>query len=356
MGNFPYAGAGEILPEGRAALFAEPLAGGRVRCRLCPRGCNIPPGKPGFCMVRRNAGGTLVLAAWGRPTALHVDPIEKKPLYHYLPGTTSLSLGAIGCSLACRFCQNWTLSRGREVGEGPLLTPEGLAALAQRHGSPSLSFTYNEPTILAEYILDTAAVVRPRGIGVVMVTNGYITREAARVLYPHVDAANVDLKAFSDDFYRKQASGRLKPVLDALVEARACGVHVEVTTLLIPGLNTDPTEVRAEAAWIRDHLGADTPLHFSAFHPDYRMMDRPPTPPQTLRLARTVAMEAGLKYVYEGNIASDAGHTYCPACGRVLVRRSWFEVIEDRVGPAGRCECGESIPIIRQPVRDAEGT
>lgn len=351
------------VPGDRAALFAETAAGGRVRCRLCPRECNIPVGKPGFCMVRRNVGGTLVLAAWGRPTALHVDPIEKKPLYHYLPGTTSLSLGTVGCSLACRFCQNWTLSRGREVEEGacgangrsgrgaPLLPPERLVALAVRHGSPSISFTYNEPTILAEYVLDTAEVARPRGVGIVMVTNGYITREAARVLYPHVDAANVDLKAFSDEFYRKQCSGRLKPVLDALIEARAAGVHVEVTTLLIPGLNTDAKDLRAEAAWIRDHLGADTPLHFSAFHPDYRMTDRPRTPPEALRFARTVALEAGLKYVYEGNVQSDGSHTLCPSCGRWLIRRSWFEVTGDRLSPDGRCACGEPIAIVREPVR-----
>ncbi len=339
------------VSQDRPALFAEPAAGGRVRCRLCPRGCNIPAGKAGFCMVRRNVGGTLVLAAWGRPTALHVDPIEKKPLFHYLPGSTSLSLGTVGCSLACRFCQNWTLSRGRETSGDLILTPERLVALAMHHGSPSISFTYNEPTILAEYVLDTAEVARPRGIGIVLVTNGYITREAARVLYPHVDAANVDLKAFSDEFYRKQCSGRLTPVLDALVEARAAGVHVEVTTLLIPGLNTDAADLRAEAAWIRDHLGADTPLHFSAFHPDYRMMDRPRTPPETLRLARTVALEAGLKYVYEGNVESDGSHTLCPSCGRWLIRRSWFEVVADRLGPDGRCACGEPVAIVRDPVR-----
>lgn len=339
------------MSHARVALFSEPGPGGRVRCRLCPRACNIPPGKPGFCMVRRNEGGTLVLTAWGRPTALHVDPIEKKPLYHYLPGSTSLSLGTIGCSLACRFCQNWTLSRGREVDGGIFLPPERLVALAEHHGSPSISFTYNEPTILAEYILDTAAVARPRGIGIVLVTNGYITREAARVLYPHVDAANVDLKAFSDDFYRKQTSGRLQPVLDALVEARVAGVHLEVTTLLIPGLNTDPSEIRAEAEWIRDHLGANTPLHFSAYHPDYRMLDRPRTPPQTLREARTIAKHAGLRYVYEGNVASDAVHTDCPSCGRSLIRRAWFEVVADRLGRDGRCECGEPIPVVRVPVR-----
>ncbi len=334
------------------ALFAEPSGGGRVRCLLCPRECNIPEGKPGFCMVRRNVGGRLVLQAWGRPASLHVDPIEKKPLFHYVPGSTSLSLGTIGCSLGCRFCQNWTLSRAREFeadGE-PLLPPERLVALARRHGSPSISFTYNEPTILAEYILDTAPIAHASGVGIVMVTNGYITREAARVLYPHVDAANVDLKAFSDDFYRKQCSGRLKPVLDALVEARAAGVHIEVTTLLIPGLNTDEAEVRAEAQWIRDNLGADTPLHFSAFHPDYRMLDRPRTPPETLRFARTVALEAGLRFVYEGNVASDGSHTYCPSCGRWLIRRSWFEVTADRLGPEGRCACGESLPVVRTPV------
>lgn len=339
------------MREPRAAMFGEPQVSGRVRCHLCPRRCNIPQGKPGFCMVRRNVGGRLVLTGWGRPMALHLDPIEKKPLYHYLPGTTSLSFGTVGCSLACRFCQNWTLSRCREVGEGPILEPEALVALAVRLGSPSISFTYNEPTILLEYVLDTAAVARPRGVGIVLVTNGYITREAARVLYPHVDAANVDLKAFSDDFYRRQAGGRLGPVLDSLIEARAAGVHVEVTTLLIPGLNTDDAEVRAAAAWIRDNLGISTPVHYSAFHPDYRMTNRPRTPPETLHRARALALEAGLKYVYEGNVGGDGQHTYCPACGRWAIRRSWFEVTADRVGPDGRCACGESILVLRVPTR-----
>ena len=338
----------------RVAMFVEALEGGRVQCRLCPRGCKVPVGKPGFCQVRENIGGTMYLTAYGRPDAVHVDPIEKKPLYHYLPGTTSLSIGTVGCSLACRFCQNWTLSRarGRDPERTVSLPPDRLVALARRHGSPSISFTYNEPTILAEYILDTAEVAHAAGVGIVMVTDGYITQEAARVLYPHVDAANVDLKAFTDEFYRKQCSGRLQPVLDALVEARAAGVHIEVTTLLIPGLNTDESEIRSEALWIRDHLGADTPLHFSAFHPDYRMLDRPRTPPAMLHHARQVALDAGLRYVYEGNIEAGEGwNTVCPSCGRVLIRRGWFEVVQDHLGPDGACDCGHKIPIIRRPVR-----
>lgn len=334
-------------------MFWRAEGGGRVRCLLCPRLCNIPPGKSGFCVVRRNEGGRLVLAAWGQAQALHVDPIEKKPLYHYLPGSTSLSLGTIGCTLFCRFCQNWTLSRGRDLSGGTALPPERLVALAQRYGSPSISFTYNEPTILAEYILDTAAIARPKNIGIVLVTNGYITKEAAKVLYAEVDAANVDLKAFSEDFYRKQTSGHLRPVLDSLVEARAAGVHIEITTLLIPGLNTSLQEIRQAAAWIRANLGEDTPLHFSAFHPDYKMLDRPRTPAETLHAAREEAMMAGLRFVYEGNIATDAAHTYCPSCGRWVIRRSWFEVIAERLEPGDRCSCGARIPIVRLPVREA---
>ncbi|NOZ01731.1 MAG: AmmeMemoRadiSam system radical SAM enzyme, partial [Deltaproteobacteria bacterium] len=222
---------------GKKALFCEPRPDKRVKCTLCPRYCNIPPGGVAFCFARENRDGTLYNRVWGRPTAVHVDPIEKKPLFHFLPGTDVLSIGTAGCNLGCRFCQNWDLSRAGEVQRGAVvMPPEAVVETALRYGCPSIAFTYNEPTILAEYVMDTAAIARREGIKTVMVTNGYISREAIPAVYENVDAANVDLKAFDDRFYRKQAYGRLQPVLDALVVLKTMGVWIEITTLLIPGL------------------------------------------------------------------------------------------------------------------------
>jgi len=330
-------------------IFWKPRPDGRVKCTLCPRLCNIPKDKPGFCFVRQNIGGRMVNVAYGRPTAVHIDPIEKKPLYHFLPGTRVLSLGTAGCNMGCRFCQNWDLSRADEVQRQAVdLSPAHLVEAAIRNACPSIAFTYNEPTILAEYVIDTAEIARRKGVKVVMVTNGYISREAIPQIYANVDAANIDLKAFSNTFYRKQTYSRLQPVLDALVDIRSLGVWIEITTLLIPGLNTDASEIRAECDWIIDSLGDEVPVHFSAFHPDYRMRDRDRTPPEALRDARTIANDAGLKYVYEGNVHSDGGNTYCPSCGEILIQRHWHEVVEDRITPEGVCpRCGEGIGVIR---------
>ena len=330
------------------ARFTEPRPNGRVKCNLCPRFCNIPPGKTAYCFVRENRDGTLYTTAYGRPTAVHVDPIEKKPLFHFLPGTRVFSLGTSGCNLGCRFCQNWDLARARRAQQNAMdLPPEALVRAAIQNGCPSIAFTYNEPTILAEYVMDTAAVARSEGLKTVMVTNGYITREAIPGVYENVDAANVDLKSFDDRFYRKQASGRLQPVLDALIDLHDLGVFIEITTLLIPGLNSDPEEIHAEADWILEHLGDEIPIHFSAFHPEYRLLDRPRTPAETLDQARRIAREAGIKYVYEGNVHSEGGNTYCPSCDELLIRRDWHEVIENRVTGENRCPgCGEVIPLV----------
>jgi len=337
----------QMATTGKAALFAQARPGGRVKCSLCPRYCNIPPGKTAFCHVRHNHDGTLYNVAYGRPTAVHVDPVEKKPLFHFLPGTTILSLGSAGCNMACRFCQNWDLARADEVQRGAVdLPPDRVVELTLRSGCRSIAFTYNEPTILAEYVMDTAALARQAGLRTVMVTNGYITREAIPLVYRHVDAANVDIKAFDDVFYRKRASAHLQPVLGAIEFIRDQGVWIEITTLLIEGMNTKPDGIRAEVDWILEHLGPDVPLHFSAFHPDYRMLDRPRTSPASLAVARRIARDAGLRFVYEGNVHSDGGHTVCPGCGEVLIHRDWHNVSENRLTPDHRCpQCGESIPM-----------
>lgn len=302
-------------------------------------------------MVRQNKGGVLYNEAYGRPSAVHIDPIEKKPLFHYLPGSTSLSLGTVGCTLNCKFCQNYDLSRGKDISSAEI-SPQKLVEVARRNRCASISFTYNEPTIQAEYIIDVGPLAAEANIGIVMVTNGYITKEGVRLLYRHVDAANVDLKAFSDEFYRKHCSGHLSPVLEALVEMKALGVHLEITTLLIPGLNTDLPSIKEEAVWILRNLGADTPVHFTAFHPDYKMLDRPRTSIETLLSARQCALDTGLRFVYLGNVYSDAANTYCPSCHAPLIERLWHDV--RRFSLQGlKCQCGESIPIVMNPVRSA---
>jgi pyruvate formate lyase activating enzyme len=328
------------------ARWWDPLQGTNVRCRLCPAACEIPDGGAGRCGARTNRGGALWSRVYGRPRALHVDPIEKKPLFHVLPGTTVLSAGTAGCNLTCSFCQNWGLTRQPSAPrpEDEFVPPARLVETAVAHGCPSIAFTYNEPTILAEYVLDTALLAREAGLKVVTVTNGYIARPALDELYAHVDAANVDLKAFDDGFYRRHCGGALAPVLQALQAMKARGTWLEVTTLVIPGLNDTPEAMAEEAAWLRDHLGPDTPLHLSAFHPDHRMQDRPPTPAATLHDLRLAALAAGLRFVYEGNTPDAAADTPCPCCGIAVLERRWFSVVRDRL-PDGRCEaCGAVVP------------
>jgi pyruvate formate lyase activating enzyme len=319
--------------------------GGRIVCTLCPRGCRLGAGQSGFCGVRQRVGDRLLALAYGRPASVAVDPIEKKPLYHVLPGASILSIGTAGCNLSCRCCQNWSLARGRveELGATEL-PPDQVAAVAVREGCAAVAFTYNEPTVFAEYAEDAARACRAAGLLTVMVTNGYITEAAAAEIYPWIDAANVDLKFFSDELYHKQSGGHLAPVLRALEVMRAAGTFVEITTLIIPGLNDDDDQIGAIADWIGAHLGADTPFHLSAFHPDFRLRDRPRTPVATLERARRVALGRGLHHVYGGNVASAEMHTTtCPSCGATLICRSGFSVIESRLRPGGRCPCGRPL-------------
>lgn len=332
--------------NGHEARWWESAPDGRAHCFLCPRHCRLGEGQAGFCSLRENRGGRLVSLGYGAVAALQVDPVEKKPLHHFLPGTKILSLGTAGCDLGCSYCQNWDLSRSRLDRLRALwLPPERVVTLARERDCPSIAFTYNEPTIWGEYVVDVCRLARASGLRTVLVTNGYVTREAFHDLYAHVDAANVDLKAFSDEFYRRRTLARLQPVLDVLTWIRReTGVWLEVTNLLIPTLNDDDADVRRLCEWMLAELGPDVPLHFTAFRPDFHLAHLPPTPRATLRRARALARDLGLHHVYEGNVRSEGTHTFCAACGALLIRRSGYEVLELRLRD-GRCaDCGAHLP------------
>ena len=335
-----------ILPgEDHEARWWEPEEKGRVHCYLCPRHCHIGDGQVGFCFIRANRGGRLYNLGYGRPAAVQVDPIEKKPLNHFLPGTKIFSLGTAGCNMGCFFCQNWEISKAKsDQVRSSTLDPARVVEMARKENCGSIAFTYNEPTIWGEYVIDIAREARRQGLNTVMVTNGYVTREAFFDIYDHIDAANVDLKAFTEDFYSRVTLTHLDPVLEVLKWLRReTNVWFELTTLLIPGLNDGDAEIRKLAEWILHNLGEDVPLHFTAFHPDFKLRDRQSTPPETLHRARALALEAGLQYVYEGNIFTEAGNTYCPNCGTILIERSWHSVLADRLDE-GRCpRCGTAI-------------
>jgi pyruvate formate lyase activating enzyme len=320
-----------------------------VKCSLCSHRCTVGDGKHGICGVRVNEQGSLQAMTYAKISAEAVDPIEKKPLFHYLPGTLSYSLGSIGCNFHCDHCQNWHISRADP--EGAMLRPlepeEGvLRALAS--GSKSISWTYNEPTIWHEYALDMGAIARARGLGTIYVTNGYITEEALRELAPMLGAFRVDLKAFTDDFYKKICGAKLQPVLDSAQLARELGMHVETVTLVIPGLNDSMEEQEGLIRWVIEHLGPETPMHFSAFHPDYKMLDRGATPVATLEKIYNKAKELGLRFPYLGNVYHNPGeNTYCPACNTMLIERQGFSgrfVALDRDQCTG---CGEKIEMVR---------
>jgi len=339
------------VPESTApGRWWEPVAGdeaGRLRCTLCPRFCKPKPGQRGMCYVRKNEDGRMALTTYGRSSGFCVDPIEKKPLNHFLPGSSVLSFGTAGCNLACSFCQNWDISKARDMDR--LMSragPEDIAGKAQELGCQSVAFTYNDPVIFAEYALDTAAACREAGVSTVAVTAGYITDEARPEFFAGIDAANVDLKGFTEEFYHKQCAGHLQPVLDTLVYLkRETDVWFEVTTLLIPGENDSPAEVARLADWVLENLGPDVPLHFTAFHPDYRMRDKPRTPGSTLKRARQVARDAGIHHVYTGNVHdSDGGSTYCASCGLRLIERDWYELGEWSLVDGACRGCGAELP------------
>ena len=320
------------------------LDDGRVQCDICPRACRMHEGQRGMCFVRMAQGGEVVLTTYGRSSGFCVDPVEKKPLNHFLPGSSILSFGTAGCNLACKFCQNWDISKSREIDTlADSASPEVVARAAEELGCRSVAFTYNDPVIFHEYAIDVAQACHERGIKAVAVTAGYQCAEPRAEFYRYMDAANVDLKGFTEEFYHKICVGHLQAVLDTLVYLKhETGVWFEITTLLIPGENDSDAELHAESQWIAEHLGPDVPLHFTAFHPDWKMLDKPSTPGKTLTRARAIAREHGLRYVYTGNVHDvDGGTTYCHVCRAPLITRDWYLLKTWNLTDDGRCEdCG----------------
>ena len=323
------------------------LPDGRIQCDLCPRDCKLHEGQRGMCFVRQMEGGEMHLTTYGRSSGFCIDPVEKKPLNHFYPGSSILSFGTAGCNLACKFCQNWDISKSKEMDRlQDEASPETIAAAAVRLGCKSVAFTYNDPVIFAEYAMDIADACHAKGVQAVAVTAGYIHAEPRREFYARMDAANVDLKGFTDDFYWKICGGHLQPVLDTLVYlVKETAVWTEITTLLIPGKNDSDEELKAECKWIRQNLGPDVPVHFTAFHPDWKMTDIERTPPETLSRAREIGQLAGLNYVYTGNVHDETGgSTYCPGCEKAVVVRDWYDIRGYHVSAGGTCEfCGTRI-------------
>ena len=329
------------------ARWWHPVEQGRIQCDLCPRDCKVGEGQRGACFVRQNVSGGMVLTTYGRSSGFCIDPIEKKPLNHFYPGSSVLSFGTAGCNLMCKFCQNWDISKSRDMDRlMDQAWPDGIARSAEEWNSRSVAFTYNDPVIFAEYAMDVADACHARGIKTVAVTAGYIHPEARREFFAKKDAANVDLKAFTEDFYSRLAVGHLQPVLDTLRHIKhETDTWLEITTLLIPGQNDSTEEIAAMSNWIAEELGPDVPLHFSAFHPDYKMIDIPPTPLTTLERARAIALASGIHHVYTGNVHdTSGGSTYCPACRALLISRDWYVIGAYRLTEDGHCpDCGEQI-------------
>jgi pyruvate formate lyase activating enzyme len=334
----------EQQSEGVPGRYWRALEDGRIQCEVCPRLCKLHEGQRGLCFVRARRDNQIVLTTYGRSSGFCVDPIEKKPLNHFLPGTPVLSFGTAGCNLTCKFCQNWDISKARALDRlQDLASPEAIAEAAVRSGCRSVAFTYNDPVIFLEYALDVADACRDRGVKTVAVSAGYICAEPRVEFFSKMDAANIDLKAFTDRFYKGLCSARLAPVLETLEYLRhETGVWFEITTLLIPGENDAPAEIEALSRWVMERLGPDVPLHFTAFHPDWKMLDKPPTPPATLGMARRIAGEVGLRYVFTGNTHDPAGQaSYCHGCGAMLVGRDWYDLTAWNLTDDGRCRaCG----------------
>ena len=320
------------------------LDDGRVQCDACPRACKLRDGQRGLCFVRAREDGEIVLTTYGRTSGFCVDPIEKKPLNHFLPGTPVLSFGTAGCNLACRFCQNWDISKSKEIDTlAEQASPEAIARAAVELGCRSVAFTYNDPVIFMEYAIDVADACREVGVKAVAVTAGYICAEPSREFYRHIDAANVDLKGFTEEFYKRVCIGHLQPVLETLEYLKhEADVWFEITNLLIPGHNDSDGEVDQMTAWVVEHLGPDVPMHFTAFHPDFKMLDVPATPASTLTRAREIAVANGVRYAYTGNVHDQAGGTtYCHECGLALIVRDWYVLGACRLTDEGRCgRCG----------------
>jgi len=338
---------GAIPAANHAARWWHRLDDGRLQCDLCPRDCRLHEGQRGLCFVRQREGDRVVLTTYGRSSGFCIDPIEKKPLNHFHPGSSVFSFGTAGCNLACKFCQNWDISKSREMDR--LLdaaSPERIAEVALDAGCKSVAFTYNDPVIFAEYALDVADACHERGVQTVAVTAGYIHAAPRREFFAKMDAANVDLKGFTEDFYMRQTGSHLAPVLETLEHIQnETKCWLEITTLLIPGQNDSSEELEAMTRWVADRLGPDVPLHFTAFHPDYKMTDVPATPPATLARARKIAQANGLRHVYTGNVHDTAGGTTsCPGCLEPLIVRDWHAILRYELGERGACpHCGTGI-------------
>ncbi|HUW58667.1 MAG TPA: AmmeMemoRadiSam system radical SAM enzyme [Planctomycetota bacterium] len=339
---------GVTTPAGvpRECLFYAKLDGAEVRCELCPHACRVPDGERGVCGVRVNQGGTYRTLVYDRVCSFHIDPIEKKPFYHYLPGTDAVSVATAGCNMSCKFCQNWQISQARpeDVRHQPLTTAQ-LVDVAVQRNVPTIAYTYSEPTIFYEYVHDTAKLGRTRSVGSVIVSNGFISEKPMRELVKHLTAVKVDLKAFTEKFYREVCGGALQPVLDNLKVVHSTGIHLEIVVLLIPTLNDGKEEIKQMCGWILKELGPDVPVHFSRFHPTYQMKNLPRTPVTTVEMARDVAASAGVHYAFVGNVAFHPyGHTYCPSCKTRLIERVGYRVGENLVKD-GKCpKCATKIP------------
>jgi len=336
----------EIEPGVVRGEWHAPTPSGRVRCELCPRQCTLHDGQRGFCFVRERRGDDVVLTSYGRASGFCVDPIEKKPLAHFYPGTSVLSFGTAGCNLGCRFCQNWSISKASEADRlTDRASPERVAEAAREAGCKSIAFTYNDPVVFAEYAIDCAQAAREQGVKTVAVTAGYISEQARERFFASIDATNVDLKAFTPEFYRKLCFAELQPVLDTLVYlARETQVWLEITTLLIPGHNDGEAEIDQLCTFVRERLRPDVPLHFTGFHPDFKLQSAPPTPAATLVRAREQALRSGLQHVYTGNVHDRSGQsTYCTGCRALLIERDWHTLGAWHL-QCGRCErCGTAL-------------
>jgi pyruvate formate lyase activating enzyme len=335
----------DFTGQDHPARYWHRLDDGRIQCDICPRYCALHDGQRGLCFVRARQGDHMVLTTYGRSSGFCIDPIEKKPLNHYLPGSSVLSFGTAGCNLACKFCQNWDISKSREIDTlADAASPEKIARAARELGCRSVAFTYNDPVVFHEYAIDVAQACREAGVHPVAVTAGYVCKEPREEFYRYMDAANVDLKAFTRGFYRKICGGELEPVKETLVFLKhSTSVWFEVTTLLIPDENDSDAEIEELTQWVVEALGPDVPLHFTAFHPDWKMLDKPRTPPAALTRARRIALKNGIRYAYTGNVHdSEGGSTYCHGCGLRLIERDWYVLGEWNLTADGRCRrCGE---------------
>ncbi|MFQ5470546.1 MAG: AmmeMemoRadiSam system radical SAM enzyme [Gammaproteobacteria bacterium] len=336
----------ELIQDTVSTQYWHVLDDGRTQCDLCPRYCKLHEGQRGLCFVRACKDNAIVLTTYGRSSGYCVDPIEKKPLNHFLPGSAVLSFGTAGCNLACKFCQNWDISKSREFDTlADAASPQTIARAAEKLGCDSVAFTYNDPVIFHEYAIDVASACHEKGIKTVAVTAGYICRQPREEFFRHIDAANVDLKAFTDRFYKYITGAHLQPVLDTLEYIKhQTDVWLELTTLLIPDENDSDSELNEMTQWVAKHLGPDVPMHFTAFHPDWKMMDKPVTPVDTLTRAREIAMTNGIRYAYTGNVHDKRGEsTYCHHCGQILIGRNWYDLSEWNLDPFGQCnQCGVS--------------